>query len=181
MPELISVSREDDILPEHRGTPVADLLAHHNLNRPFREHAAAELLIVTCMDNRIMLRLPPSFAFVLRTAGANARGLDFNIAFAIAIGGVRAIAIIGHSRCAMISVTRRRNEFIQSLAERASCTPEQAGVCFDQGAPAFEIDDPATFTADQAERLGRDYPRIHIAPLFYDVDDGRLSQVVQSA
>jgi len=52
-------------------------------------------------------------------------------------------------------------------------------VHFDASAPEFEIGDPVGFVAQEAQRLSRRYPRVLMAPLHYDVEDGTLSQVVE--
>jgi carbonic anhydrase len=50
-------------LPAYRGTPIRDLLGYHNLRRPHRQYADAELLIGMCMDNRKVLSIPDNCAF----------------------------------------------------------------------------------------------------------------------
>jgi len=50
--------KKDDIPECYRHTPIEKLLLYHNLNYPFDSYNNAEMLILMCIDNRIMLRLP---------------------------------------------------------------------------------------------------------------------------
>lgn len=59
------------------------------------------------MDHRVRLRIPENFAYILPTGGGNLRHSEFKVSFAIAVGGVRAIALIGHSYCGMAGVAAR--------------------------------------------------------------------------
>ena len=88
MTEIIPVNYRTDILPEYQGTPAGQLLEYHNLDRALGSGPGRQLLIGMCMDSRKSLRIPPDFAYVLRTAGANMRDNEFRISFAIAVGGV---------------------------------------------------------------------------------------------
>ena len=63
MSSLLPVNCWDGILPAYRTTPVAGLLAYHNLGTPHRRHDRAEFLIGMCMDNRVVLRIPDNFAY----------------------------------------------------------------------------------------------------------------------
>lgn len=180
MKRLINTSTPDDILPEYRDGPVGRLLEYHNLGRPFDEYAKAQLLIGMCMDNRKQLRLPANFAYVLRTGGGNLKFNEFKVSFAVALGGVRAIALIGHTNCGMVNLLARRERFIDGLVEHAGWQREAAAEHFDQSVPHFEIRDPIVFASKQAKRLRSLYPRIQVAPLLYRVEDNRLYQIQES-
>ena len=95
MDRLIPVRNQSDILPALRGTPIETLLAYQNLGVPHTSHERAELLIGMCMDNRKHLRIPENFAFIIRAGGGNLRYSEFKVSYAIAIGGVSAIALLG--------------------------------------------------------------------------------------
>ena len=58
--QIISVTKQEDILPEYRGTPVELLLEYHNLGRATTATPAPQLLIGMCMDSRKALRIPSS-------------------------------------------------------------------------------------------------------------------------
>lgn len=177
MVELASVRTPEDILPAWRGTPVGRLLEYHNLEQPFGEHERPELLVGMCMDSRLVLRVPRNFTFVLRTGGANLRRVEFKVSFAVAVGGIRAIALIGHDDCGMMGLGRRREAFVEGLVQ-VGWERAEAERHFDAYAPAFEIDDPAAFVHAEAARLRLRYPRLLVASLLYSVREGRLLQVL---
>lgn len=177
---LISVSREEDILPAWRETPAGDLLRYHNLRAPHREYRRAELLIGMCMDSRKTLRVPKNFAYVLRSGAANLRRLDFNVSFAVAVGDVRAICLIGHDDCGMVGLSSRRQAFIDGLVRNGGWSPEDAAEHFDRHAAEFEIDDAARFVRREAQRLRLRYPRLPVVPLYYTVEDGLLHQIFEA-
>ena len=173
-PPLLPVRNPGDVPPAYRNTAVADLLAYHNRGAPHRHYATAELLVGMCIDHRKRLRIPENFAFVMRAAGANFRGLEFQMSFAIAIGGVRAIALIGHDQCGMVGLRARRGAFIDGLTEGAGLRRDEAESHFDRLSPRFQIDDPVEFVCSQARHLRQQYPRVIVAPLMYGMADGML-------
>jgi carbonic anhydrase len=174
MNKLISVSSIEDILPEYRDTPIGKLLEYHNLDRPFEPYTKAELLVGMCMDNRKHLHMPDNFAFIIRTGGANMRYSEFKVSFAISVGGVKHIALIGHNHCGMVNLISRKIEFVQGLVESAGWTKEQAEEHFMNFAPMFEIGNELDFILSETKRLRLRYPRIPIAPMIYLVEDNRL-------
>ena len=98
-------------------TPIGFLLEYHNLNRPFDNYTQAPLLIGMCMDNRKRLRIPDNFAYIIRTGGANLRYNEFQVSYAIAVGGVNSIALIGHKNCGMVNLIARKEQFVKWLVE----------------------------------------------------------------
>jgi carbonic anhydrase len=175
---LCPVVSEADIFPQWRGTPIGDFLRYHNLGAPPRDYARADLLIGMCMDNRKSLRIPENFAFILRTGAANLRRVEFKVSFAIAIGGVRAIAIMGHDDCGMIHLSAKRELFIERLVE-IGWRPGDAAAHFDANVRSFEIQDPADFVVSEVQRLRVQFRSIPIAPLFYRVGDGLIYQIAE--
>ncbi len=175
---LHPVTAEPDILPQWRDTPIGDLLRYHNLGAPHRAYARAELLIGMCMDNRKSMRIPDNFAFILRTAGAQLGRVEFKVSFAIAVGGVRAVAVFGHDDCGMIHLSDRREQFILGLID-VGWTRADAETHFDTNAPKFEITDPLHSTLAEVQRLRSRFPTLPIAPLFYSVKDGLLYQIAE--
>lgn len=177
MDYLEAVSKEADILPAFRGTPVADLLRYHNLGAAHREYERAELLIGMCMDNRKVLRIPDNFAYILRTGGGNLEHLEFKVSFAVAVGGVGAMCLIGHNDCGMVNLSAKRQAFVDGLVQNGGWTAEEASRHFDRHGAGFEIHDAADFVRSEAVRLRLRYPKIVVAPLFYTVEDGLLHHV----
>src|SRR5512145_520094 len=139
MDRLMGVRSEDDIPDEHRTTPIGELLRYHNLEAPFARHERAAVLVGMCMDNRKQLHIPENFAFILRTGGGNLRPSEFKVSYAIAVGGVRHIALIAHTQCGMVGLTARREQFIQGLVAGAGWDADFAAQHFDSYAPLFEI------------------------------------------
>jgi carbonic anhydrase len=174
MNRLLSIQSTDDILPEYRETPIGLLLEYHNLNRPLDTYDKAQLLIGMCMDNRKHLHIPDNFAFIIRSGGANLRYSEFKVSYAIAVGKIRHIALIGHSNCGMVNLISRKDEFIKGLVETAGWEKERAEDHFMHFAPMFEIGSETDFTLNETKRLRLRYPKIKIAPMLYLVDDNKL-------
>lgn len=174
---LIPVEREDDILPAFARTPVGDLLRYHNLGVPHRDHVRAELLVIMCMDSRKKLGIPDNFAFILRAGGANIRRSEFKVSFAVGIGAVSAIVVMGHSDCRMVGLRSRRDEFVDGLVRNGGWSAVAAAAEFDRYVDEFHIDDAMVFARTEAVRLRGAYPKMVVAPLFYTVEDNLLHQV----
>ncbi|OFY63488.1 MAG: carbonic anhydrase [Bacteroidetes bacterium RIFCSPLOWO2_02_FULL_36_8] len=174
MNRLLTISYPDDILPEYRQTPIGRLLEYHNLHRPLENYDKADLLIGMCMDNRKHLHIPDNFAFIIRAGGANLRYSEFKVSYAIAVGRIRHIALIGHNNCGMVNLISRKTEFINGLVEMAGWEKERAEEHFMNFAPMFEIGNEVDFILSEAKRLRLRYPKILIAPLMYLVEDNKL-------
>lgn len=178
--KLVPVHDASDILPAYRETAVGEFLAYHNLGAPHRIHPKPELLIGACMDYRLKLRLPPDFAFVLRCAGANLGVLEFDVSFAIAVGGVRSICVIGHNECRMVDVASKRDSFVTGLIENAGWDRHQAEEHFARYAARYSLEDVVEFVWHEAKRLRKKYPGINVAPLVCSLNDQSLCQVADS-
>jgi carbonic anhydrase len=126
------------------------------------------------MDNRKHLTIPDNFAYIIRAGGANLRFSEFKVSYAIAIGGVQAIALIGHNNCGMVNLASRKTLFIDNLVENAGWTHEQAEDHFMSFAPLFEIGNEIDFVLSEADRLRHRYPKALVAPMLYLVEDNRL-------
>jgi len=171
---LISITKKTAIFPEYRSTAIGQLLEYHNLNTALGSYTKAELLIAMCMDHRKRLRIPGNFAYIIRTGGANLRYSEFKVSYAIAVGGVKSVALIGHSNCGMVNLQSKKEAFIHGLVENAGWDKERAEEHFVHYAAMFEIGNAADFVSSEAKRLRLRYPQILIAPLFYKVEDNLL-------
>ena len=156
------------------------LLEYHNLNRALDEHIKAQVLIGMCMDNRKHLRMPDNFAYIIRTGGANLRYSEFKVSYALAIGEVKFIILIGHNQCGMVNLVARRDQFVSGLVEHAGWSREWAEEHFMHFAPMFEIGNEIDFVLSEASRLRNRYPKIMIAPLYYKVEDNLLYQLKEN-
>jgi len=181
MHRLIPVTTTGDIFPEVRDTPVGLLLEYHNLHREYDTYTQAKLLVGMCMDNRKHLRIPDNFSYIIRAGGANLRYSEFKVSYAIAVGGVKSIALIGHNQCGMVNLMARKQAFIQGLVAIAGWDEELAEQHFNQFAPMFEIVNEVDFVLIEAQRLRLRYPRIQVTPLLYKVEDNLLYQVKEQA
>jgi len=181
MDRLITVSSRNDILPQYRETPIGHLLEYHNLERDFAAYTNAELLIGMCMDNRKHLHIPDNFAFIIRAGGANLRYSEFKVSYAIAVGGVRHLALIGHTQCAMVNLIARKEQFVQGLVKGAGWQAQAAEDHFFHFAPMFEIGNEVDFILSEVERLRLRYPGIVVAPLMYRVEDNLLYLIQESS
>lgn len=174
MKRLIDITKSEDIFPEYQDTPIGLLLEYHNLNRSLDSYAQAKLLIGMCMDNRKHLLIPDNFAFIIRAGGANLRYSEFKVSYAIAVGNVQHIALIGHNNCGMVNLISRKDQFINGLVEKAGWDKEWAEEHFMHFAPMFEIGNEIDFVISEAKRLRLRYPKITVAPMLYNVEDNRL-------
>lgn len=60
-----------------------------------------------CMDNRKHLHMLDNSAYIIRSGGANLRYREFKVSYAIAVGQVRYIVLIGHNNCGMVNLAAR--------------------------------------------------------------------------
>jgi len=67
------------------------------------------------MDNRKHLHMPDNFAFIIRSGGANLRYSEFKVSYAIAVGQVSHIALIGHNNFGTVNLISPQNEFLNRL------------------------------------------------------------------
>ena len=181
MNKLLPITSKEDIPLEYRETPVGHLLEYHNLERDLDSCTSAELLIGMCMDNRKHLHIPENFAFIIRTGGANLRYSEFKVSYAISVGGIRSIALIGHTQCGMVNLIARKDQFVQGLVKGAGWQEQSAEDHFSHYAPMFEIGNEIDFVLSEVKRLRLRYPKIQIAPLMYRVEDNRLNLIQESA
>ncbi|MFI5211562.1 MAG: carbonic anhydrase [Ignavibacteria bacterium] len=174
MDRLLKIETFSAIPKEYIDTPIGNLLEYHNLNKTFSNYANAKLLIGMCIDNRKHLNIPDNFAFIIRAGGANLRYSEFKISFAISVGGVKHIALIGHNHCGMVNLISKKDQFIEGLVNNAGWSKEQAEKHFTEYAPMFEIGNEIDFILSETVRLRKVYPKIQIAPMMYLVEDNRL-------
>lgn len=174
MDKLVPINSKDDIPQEYKDTPIGQLFEYHNLGRPFDTYQNAQLLIGMCMDNRKHLLMPDNFAFIIRSGGANLRFSEFKVSYAIAVGHVKFIALIGHNNCGMVNIISRKQEFIDGLIGIAGWEKDKAEDHFMHFAPMFEIGNETDFILSEAKRLRLRYPKIQIAPMFYLVENNKL-------
>lgn len=177
MERLCAVEKAADIPAQYRGTAIADMLEYHNLDRPYQTYTASQLLIGMCMDNRKHLHIPDNFAYIIRSGGANLRYSEFKVSYAIGVGGVRCIALVGHDQCGMVNLVARRQLFVNGLVEHAGWTSQAAEEHFNTFAPMFELTNEVDFVLSEVQRLRARYPAVIVAPMIYRMEDNRLYMI----
>lgn len=181
METLLNVTTEADIPSEYKGTPIGLLFEYHNLGLPYKTYTAPQMLIGMCMDNRKHLRIPDNFSYIIRTGGANLRYSEFKVSYAIGVGNVRHIALIGHNQCGMVNLIARKEQFIAGLVENAGWQPQAAEEHFHHYAPMFEIGNEIDFVLSEVKRLRLRYPGVTVAPLLYKVETNILHIIQENA
>ncbi len=174
MKRLVTISNQNDIFREYQNTPIGLLLEYHNLRKDFDDYEKAQLLIGMCMDNRKHLHIPDNFSYIIRSGGGNLRYSEFKVSYAVAIGKIKHIALIGHSNCGMVNLFSKKDDFINGLVENAGWEPEWAKEHFMHFSPMFEIGNEVDFLLSETKRLRLRYPKITIAPMYYKVEDNLL-------
>jgi carbonic anhydrase len=174
MERLRAIITAQDIPAEYQDTPIGLLLEYHNLERSLDVYTKAQLLIGMCMDHRKHLLIPDNFAYIIRAGGANLRYSEFKVSYAIAVGEVSSIALIGHNNCGMVNLMSKREAFINGLVERAGWDAEWAEQHFTHFSSMYEIGNEIDFVLSESKRLRSRYPKIQVAPLLYRVEDNRL-------
>ena len=181
MNRLISVFAKEEISPEYKDTAIGLLLEYHNLGRSPDTFKKAQLLVGMCMDNRKRLQIPENFAYIIRTGGGNLRFSEFKVSYAIAVGGVKTIAIIGHNNCGMVDIKAKKELFIEGLVKNAGWERALAEEHFMHFAPMYEIGNEIDFVLSEAKRLRLRYPGIQVAPMLYQVEDNLLYMVKENS
>ena len=179
MDRLRAVNSVEDIPASYAQTPIGWLLQYHNLQRTYEPYTNAQLLIGMCMDHRKHLHIPDNFAYIIRAGGANLRYSEFKVSYAIAVGGVQHIALIGHTQCGMVNLMARREAFIDGVVERAGWARDFAEEHFNNYAPMFEIGNEIDFVLSETKRLRQRYPKVQVAPLLYRLEDNRLYVIAE--
>ena len=174
MDQLITINEVNDIPSPYRHNAIGRLLEYHNLDRPLDEYSCAQLLIGMCMDNRSDLRIPQDFAYILRQGGANLRNSEFYVSYALAMGSVSFMALIGHNDCAMRSLESKKDSFVQGLMKQAGWEKNDAEEHFTKAFKSVEIGSESDFILNEVKRLRLRYPKVTIAPMLYKVEDRRL-------
>ena len=174
MEPLIEIRSSKNIPQQYHNTPIGLFLEYHNLGRQFEKHRKAGLLIGMCMDSRQVLNIPNNFTYVLRTGGANMRDLDFNISYAVAVGGIKYIIVLGHTNCAMINLMSRKDDFIKGLVDTGGWEKYLAEEHFQESEPIYEIKNEIDFVLKETRRLRLRYRKVTVVPMLYRVKTNHI-------
>lgn len=176
---LKEAKKEADILQAYRGTPIEAWLRYHNGGQGPRFYDFPQLLIVTCMDFRIQLRVPEKLAYVLRLAGANFRYREFDLACALSFAQIRHVCLVGHTLCAMESLETSRERFTMGLEKIGGWDQATAAEQFDLHVSSYSVSDGVDFILYQTAWLETRFRGLMVAPLLYDTDNHFLYQIVR--
>ena len=174
MHPLIPIRLISEIPVKYFETPIGLLLEYHNLGRLHDSYEKAQLLIGMCIDNRKHLHLPDNFSYIIREAGANLRNSEFEVSYAVSVGNIKHIALIGRNQCGMVNLLAHKKEFIQGLVENGGWSKDQAESHFSKNEPLHEIGNEIQFILSETNRLRLVYPKIIFAPMMYLVEDDKL-------
>ncbi len=159
-------------------TPNQKLLEHHNKSIPPQSYDSPELLVITCIDYRIDLQVPKKFAFIVRTAGADPRIVESNIAFVIS-SGIKSVALIGHTKCAMSNEPQTRASFSEGYHSTDLQDKDSGDIneyFNDKILPSMFQDLNKNLT-DNRDYLQSMYPEVDVRAMIYDVDSHDLSLI----
>jgi carbonic anhydrase len=156
-------------------TPFEKLLRYHNEKVKENKQHKAELIIGTCMDNRINLNLPEKFAYIIRTGGNVFKDSYFHIAYAIAIADIKHVAIIGHNDCGMVDLINKKEMFINGLSKNSGLSYETTEVFFNKEYKKAEIKNERENVLDECKKIKELFPGIYIAPFIYSSQNDKLT------
>jgi len=174
MEKLLPMENMDAIPTELQESPISRLIGYHNIGKKLDNYNYPLVLICTCMDYRIKLQIPNNFAFMIRTAGANMSSCKFDISYAIAVGGIRHIALIGHNDCGMANLSRKEELFIEGMVRNAGWDKTRALEYFRQKEQECTILKETDYIYNQAEELSREFPGVKVIPMLYRIEDNLL-------
>ncbi len=174
MNKLIFIDTINKIPPKYLHTPVQKLLEFHNMGVYHDVYQKPQITIGTCMDYRVVFRIPDKFAYIIRNGGSHLEHSDFHLAYSIAVGHIKAIAVIGHTDCGMLNLEDQKHKFIEGLSHSLHWTEQKTTGFFDNYYLENEIYDEVQFTLKQVATLREKVPNLVIAPFVFDVKDGFL-------
>lgn len=151
------------------------LIEYHHKSIVTEHCEDPEILVITCLDNRIDLQTPKKFAFTIRIAGANPKSVEASIAFIIS-RGIRSIALIGHTDCAMSGVEKAKETFSQGHHPNDL---QSGGVedYFNKNLLPSIFSDLNENLKENRNYLKSKYPEIDIKAMIYDVETHTLRMV----
>lgn len=170
--KLKRMEREADVPQRWHNTPVNALIAAQNFNHPVTPVGTPQILIATCIDFRLMPKVPPAYAYVIRVATGRLIGLEFALTYGIA-EGVKHVALIGHDDCGMTKISQHGPLMIDVLVDQG-WDRERAEEYVASQAGRHEIEDEVEALKKEFFRLKRLFKKVEFAPLFASVDTGEL-------
>ncbi len=174
MKNLLPINSIDDIPIQYQNTPIGLLLGFHNLKIKSEAFEDAQILIGMCIDNREQLNLPQNFAYVLRSPGANFDQDAFAISYAVAVGGVRYFALIGHNDCGMVKLSQDRRTYLDGLEKAGNWKKEDAINFYESNLVEYGLKNEIDILKRQTAEIRDLYSKVVTVPMLYRVEDKKL-------
>lgn len=169
---LHAIDSPRDMPARWHGTPIDMLIRSHNFGEEFESTGEPHLVLVTCMDFRIILKGPDRFAYVIRRASGTLRGKEFELSYAVS-RGVKHLVLLGHNDCAMSRVEEYRETMINTLIQQG--WPEaRAEKFFDDNCERYSISGELDALQAECARIKSIFPKLEVAPLFVSLRENQL-------
>lgn len=169
---LKAVNFSTDIPKRWQNTPVEKMILAHNFDRGVETSGMPELMLVTCIDYRIMPKIPERFAYVLRRAAGSLAGLEFNLSYALA-KGVKHLVILAHNDCGMTRVPEHREPILNALLEQG-WEKQDAENFIDQHAGNYAIPGELEALESEYDRICQMFKNLEVAPLFVSLAENHI-------
>jgi carbonic anhydrase len=160
---LLPLHTKDAIPAEWKGTPIESFIATINYGEPIAASERPQLLIVTCIEFRFSLKIPPRYAYVIRRASGRLVGSEFVMSFILS-QGVKDVVLVGHNDCGMTKVAENAPNMVAALVQQG-WHKERAEEFIRHHAARHAIQDEVDALKDEYQRLHRLFKNVRIAPL----------------
>jgi carbonic anhydrase len=169
---LVPLQTKADFPVSWQGTPIESFVSAINNGEKLNICDSPQLLIVTCIEFRFSLRIPPRFAYVIRRASGRLVGSEFVMAFTLA-QGVKDVVLVGHNDCGMAKVAENAPNMVRALTEQG-WNEERAEEFVRHHAARHAITDEIDALESEYHRLRRLFRHVRIAPLLACLSDLKL-------
>ncbi len=173
MNHLKPINSTEDIPRKYQNTPIGDLFAFHNFNTSHPPYTNAKMLIGMCIDHRAQLNIPHNFAYVLRSPGANFDQDAFAISYAVAVGAVQHIALIGHTNCGMVNLAAKKEKYINGL-ENAGWGGDSTKEMFESNLADYGLENEIDILNRQTSQFREKFKNVITVPMIYRVEDRKI-------
>lgn len=172
--KLISILKAADIPNNLISTPFEVLLQSHNLEHIYNSFEKPKLIILTCIDYRINLHLPENFAYIIRLAGANVDNSEFSLLFSLAYSGIKYVAVLHHTDCAMSKLQAIEDKIFAGLTKNLKMTSEKAKSYIKNNFPNYKLNNEILSATTTANKLTKSYSEVKFLPLIYNVENQKI-------
>jgi carbonic anhydrase len=96
------------------------------------------------------------------------------VAYAVAVGGVKAIALIGHNDCGMVGLENKREQFVSGLVTNSLWTQKQANDYFCHHVAEHALCAETDILRELAGKYRSWFPMLPVAMFLYRIEDQLL-------